>query len=91
MLLLFKNHRLDTAQKPQFDFLWLLNVLLLSLVPGVQKLVEVYKNKPDFADAEAQEDTRQRLHQVWEINVRVSVSVCACMCGGVCVLYVHVG
>ncbi|XP_076466064.1 nostrin-like isoform X2 [Babylonia areolata] len=30
---------------------------------GVQKLVEVYKNKPDFADAEAQEDTRQRLHQ----------------------------
>ena len=31
---------------------------------GVQKLVEVYKNKPNFADAEAQEDTRQRLHHV---------------------------
>ncbi|KAK7109856.1 hypothetical protein V1264_013825 [Littorina saxatilis] len=29
---------------------------------GVQKLVEVYKDKPNFADAEAQEDTRQRLH-----------------------------
>lgn len=31
---------------------------------GVQKLVEVYKDKPNFADAEAQEDTRQRLHGV---------------------------
>ncbi|PVD30262.1 hypothetical protein C0Q70_09525 [Pomacea canaliculata] len=30
---------------------------------GVQKLVEVYKAKPTFADPEAQEDTRQKLQQ----------------------------
>nr|KAG5693524.1 hypothetical protein BaRGS_006226 [Batillaria attramentaria] len=46
---------------------------------GVQKLVDVYKSKPNFADPEAQEDTRQRLHQTmlmlnfleashWKIN-----------------------
>ncbi|KAK2147890.1 hypothetical protein LSH36_530g00009 [Paralvinella palmiformis] len=31
---------------------------------GVEKLLEVYKNKPNFADAEAQEDSRQKSHQV---------------------------
>ncbi|CAL1527377.1 unnamed protein product [Lymnaea stagnalis] len=30
---------------------------------GVQKLVEVYKSKPSFADADTQEDTRQKLEQ----------------------------
>uniref|UniRef100_A0A2C9LMQ9 SH3 domain-containing protein n=1 Tax=Biomphalaria glabrata TaxID=6526 RepID=A0A2C9LMQ9_BIOGL len=30
---------------------------------GVQKLVEVYRNKPSFADAETQEDTKQKLEQ----------------------------
>ncbi|CAG5124058.1 unnamed protein product, partial [Candidula unifasciata] len=30
---------------------------------GVEKLVEVYKNKPSFADADAQEETRQKLEQ----------------------------
>ena len=31
---------------------------------GVEKLLEVYRNKPSFADAEAQEDSRQKCHQV---------------------------
>ncbi|KAK2184887.1 hypothetical protein NP493_249g04017 [Ridgeia piscesae] len=31
---------------------------------GVEKLVEVYQNRPSFADAEAQEDARQRLGHV---------------------------
>lgn len=31
---------------------------------GVEKLVEVYQNRPSFADAEAQEDVRQRLGHV---------------------------
>ncbi|XP_046580411.1 nostrin-like isoform X1 [Haliotis rubra] len=30
---------------------------------GVQKLVDVYKSKPNFADADAQEDVKQRLEQ----------------------------
>ncbi|BFY97381.1 hypothetical protein BsWGS_00421 [Bradybaena similaris] len=30
---------------------------------GVQKLIEVYKNKPSFADADATEETRQKLQQ----------------------------
>ncbi|KAH9520399.1 hypothetical protein Btru_060673 [Bulinus truncatus] len=30
---------------------------------GVQKLVEVYKNKPSFADPDTQEDTKQKLEQ----------------------------
>lgn len=30
---------------------------------GVEKLVEVYKNKPTFADADTQEDTREKLKQ----------------------------
>lgn len=28
---------------------------------GVEKLKEVYQNRPNFADQEAQEDTRQKL------------------------------
>ena len=31
---------------------------------GVEKLVGVYKERPNFADADAQEDARQRLSQV---------------------------
>ena len=34
------------------------------LLAGVEKLVEVYQNRPSFADAEAQEDARQRLGHV---------------------------
>ncbi|XP_012937667.1 nostrin [Aplysia californica] len=30
---------------------------------GVEKLVEVYRNKPSFADPETQQDTRQKLEQ----------------------------
>lgn len=30
---------------------------------GVQKLIEVYRNKPSFANPETQEDTRQKLEQ----------------------------
>ena len=40
------------------------STLSMYLFTGVQKLVEVYRNKPNFADAEAQEDTKQRLHHV---------------------------
>ncbi|CAG5121234.1 unnamed protein product, partial [Candidula unifasciata] len=35
---------------------------------GVQKLVEVYKNKPSFADADAQEETRQSCNSHYKIN-----------------------
>ena len=38
--------------------------LPLFLSVGVEKLVEVYRNKPNFADAEAQEDVRNRLRTV---------------------------
>lgn len=31
---------------------------------GVEKLIEVYRNKPSFADAGTQEETRQKLEQV---------------------------
>ena len=43
---------------------FILCIYYCGLLAGVQKLVEVYKSKPNFADAEAQEDTRQRLHHV---------------------------
>ncbi|KAL8616588.1 hypothetical protein ACOMHN_036620 [Nucella lapillus] len=54
---------------------------------GVQKLVEVYKNKPDFADAEAQEDTRQRLQQTMLMlncleasHLKINVCLCKLEC-----------
>ena len=31
---------------------------------GVEKLVGVYRERPNFADQEAQEDAKQRLNQV---------------------------
>ena len=34
---------------------------------GVEKLMEVYHNRPNFADADAQEDARQRLTHVRNI------------------------
>ena len=33
-------------------------------IAGIDKLLVVYTDRPDFADAEAQEDVRQRLSQV---------------------------
>ncbi|KAL8604909.1 hypothetical protein ACOMHN_028537 [Nucella lapillus] len=50
---------------------------------GVQKLVEVYKNKPNFADPEAQEETRQRLNQTMLMLNFLEVShfkINACLC-----------
>ncbi len=36
----------------------------VTFVAGVEKLMEVYHNRPNFADADAQEDARQRLTHV---------------------------
>ncbi|XP_076461242.1 nostrin-like isoform X2 [Babylonia areolata] len=50
---------------------------------GVQKLVEVYKNKPNFADPEAQEETRQRLHHTMLMLNFLEVShfkINSCLC-----------
>ena len=33
-------------------------------IAGIDKLLGVYKDRPSFADAEAQEDVKQRLSQV---------------------------
>ena len=41
--------------------------------------MEVYHNRPNFADADAQEDARQRL-----THVRISILMFTCMC--TCVL-----
>ena len=43
---------------------------VLFVCPGVQKLMEVYRGNSDFADAETQEDTQQKLH-----NVRIYCSL----------------
>lgn len=36
-------------------------------VAGVQKLVEIYANKPDYADYEAMEETKLQAKQVWSV------------------------
>ncbi len=42
---------------------------------GVEKLMEVYHNRPSFADADAQEDAKQRLSHVSQ-NVKILVLLC---------------
>ena len=55
-------------------------------ISGVEKLLEVYKNKPNFADAEAQEDSRQKSHQVRLKNsnscqkLLILLLMCFCVC-----------
>lgn len=49
--------------------LWLYGFFSLNL--GVEKLVGVYRERPNFADQDAQEDAKQRLCQVSQYRLYV--------------------
>jgi hypothetical protein len=52
------------------------NAMNVLISEGVEKLVGVYKERPNFADQDAQEDAKQRLYQVKCVSKAVSGTVC---------------
>lgn len=55
---------------------------VFGLFAGVEKLMEVYQNRPNFADADAQEDARLRLIHVSQLItvMRVAVTLAKFFC-----------